>query len=295
MGDRRLPPDDHEAGDAALTSKHAATQPESGASREVADGADGHAIAEPRALVTTGGHHKETTWYNYTTLTYTSEICLDVIARDEPGALPRVVFNDAAKVHMTLRVQPAAPLSRFATTRARRPGDPPSTRKCCFWNLGGADLMTVTPEQKQLYYSLKIIPHHSPDPTRSLIHTNDGAARRRPFRVRLARLPALLSSRRSQTHWMSPYRSTRTTCAFYARPTSVLLKISLTDEATIRRLASRSFSPNHFCGCVGERRDVGGARRGTACIPTRSCCALPRRGHDLQGGRQLIWPASYKR
>ena len=77
----------------ALTSKHAATQPESGASREVADGADGHAIAEPRALVTTGGHHKETTWYNYTTLTYTSEICLDVIARDEPGALPRVVFS----------------------------------------------------------------------------------------------------------------------------------------------------------------------------------------------------------
>lgn len=52
------------------------------------------APAEPVALVTTGDRLKETTWYNYTTLTYTSEICLDVTARDDaPGALPRVAFS----------------------------------------------------------------------------------------------------------------------------------------------------------------------------------------------------------
>jgi hypothetical protein len=46
-----------------------------------------------RVLVMGGGHHKETSWYNYTTLTYTSEVCLVVTSRDEPGALPRVTFS----------------------------------------------------------------------------------------------------------------------------------------------------------------------------------------------------------
>ena len=45
------------------------------------------------ALVSSGGHRRETTWLNYTTLTYTSELCLTVGARDAPGAMPSVRFE----------------------------------------------------------------------------------------------------------------------------------------------------------------------------------------------------------
>ena len=44
-------------------------------------------------LISDGGHRKEVTWFNYTTLTYTSELCLVVGARDGVGAMPRVRFE----------------------------------------------------------------------------------------------------------------------------------------------------------------------------------------------------------
>lgn len=45
------------------------------------------------ALVSSGGLRRETTWLNYTTLTYTSELCLEVAARGDSGAMPRVRFE----------------------------------------------------------------------------------------------------------------------------------------------------------------------------------------------------------
>lgn len=54
-----------------------------------AHGADGGVSA----LLGSGGHRRETTWMNYTTLTYTSELCLVVGARDAPGAMPWARFE----------------------------------------------------------------------------------------------------------------------------------------------------------------------------------------------------------
>ena len=64
-----------------------------------AGGAGGAAGGEGGAagggtLVETGGARVETSWLNYTTLTYTSEVCLSVTTReDAPGALPRARFE----------------------------------------------------------------------------------------------------------------------------------------------------------------------------------------------------------
>ena len=43
-------------------------------------------------VVTEGGHHKYTSWANYTTVTYTSEVCLEIV-RGPEGGLPRVRFS----------------------------------------------------------------------------------------------------------------------------------------------------------------------------------------------------------
>ena len=46
------------------------------------------------ALVSKGQRRVETTWLNYTTLTFTSELCLEIVARDDaPGSMPRVRFS----------------------------------------------------------------------------------------------------------------------------------------------------------------------------------------------------------
>ena len=50
-------------------------------------------LTTPAPLVASGGHHRDVTWWNYTTLTYTSEICLEIAARDAPGGTPRVRFS----------------------------------------------------------------------------------------------------------------------------------------------------------------------------------------------------------
>lgn len=45
------------------------------------------------ALVRSGRSRHVTTWLNYTTITYTSELCLEVSARAAPGAIPSVRFQ----------------------------------------------------------------------------------------------------------------------------------------------------------------------------------------------------------
>lgn len=59
---------------------------------ESAEGSDSASGAP--ALLAAGGHRRETTWLNYTTLTYTSELCLEIVPRDDaPGGMPRVRFS----------------------------------------------------------------------------------------------------------------------------------------------------------------------------------------------------------
>ena len=43
-------------------------------------------------LITEGGHHKSTSWANYTTITYTTELCLEVV-RSAEGGLPQIRFS----------------------------------------------------------------------------------------------------------------------------------------------------------------------------------------------------------
>ena len=52
-----------------------------------------HESGGVNALIAAGGHRRDTTWFNHTTLTYTSELCLEVGARDAPGAMPKVRFE----------------------------------------------------------------------------------------------------------------------------------------------------------------------------------------------------------
>lgn len=52
-----------------------------------------HESGGVNSLVSDGGHRRDTTFYNYTTLTYTSELCLVVNARDAPGAMPTARFE----------------------------------------------------------------------------------------------------------------------------------------------------------------------------------------------------------
>ena len=47
-----------------------------------------------QALVTQGRRRSDTTWLNYTTITYSGGLCLEVIEReDAPGGMPRVRFS----------------------------------------------------------------------------------------------------------------------------------------------------------------------------------------------------------
>ena len=53
---------------------------------------------EPRrgvhALVSDGHRRTEVSWLNYTTITFTDELCLEIIAREDvPGGMPRVQFS----------------------------------------------------------------------------------------------------------------------------------------------------------------------------------------------------------
>lgn len=52
-----------------------------------------HQSSGINALLSSGVYRRETTWYNHTTMTYTSELCLDVSTRDVPAALPTVRFE----------------------------------------------------------------------------------------------------------------------------------------------------------------------------------------------------------
>lgn len=46
------------------------------------------------ALLAAGSHRVETTWLNYTTLTHSMSLCVEIIARDDaPGGMPRVQFS----------------------------------------------------------------------------------------------------------------------------------------------------------------------------------------------------------
>jgi hypothetical protein len=45
------------------------------------------------ALLGASGARRETSWLNYTTVTHTAELCLQIIARDGPGRMPKVRFE----------------------------------------------------------------------------------------------------------------------------------------------------------------------------------------------------------
>ena len=70
---------------------HALTAPPS-ADGSYADSGDEATRGD--TLVMSGGFRAETTWFNYTTLTYTSELCVEVRLREDvPEGLPHVRFT----------------------------------------------------------------------------------------------------------------------------------------------------------------------------------------------------------